>query len=167
MTKSSSKTYSLSKRSKDNLVGVHPDLVRVWERAIQITDQDFMLTCGVRTLAEQEELFGKGRTVAQCVKGDTGGRTMTRERAVEVAKPKLTVVTKTLKSNHFVGPSGFGHAVDVVPYPVDWNSIPKFEAIARAVKQAAAELKVRIEWGGDWTSFRDRPHFQLDRTTYR
>ena len=138
------KTYSFSKRSKDNLVGVHPDLVRVFERAIQITKQDFMITEGVRTPERQRDLYAQGRTAP--------GK----------------VVTWTLNSNHFVNPrTGFGHAVDVCPYPVDWSKPAKFEAIARAVKQAAAELNVKIEWGGDWQKNADMPHFQLDRTTYR
>ncbi|EOW5622221.1 M15 family metallopeptidase, partial [Escherichia coli O2,50:H32] len=32
-----------------------------------------------------------------------------------------------------------------------------------AFKQAAAELGTAIEWGGDWTSLKDGPHFQLRR----
>lgn len=138
------KTYSFSKRTLDNLVGVHPDLVKVFTRAIQITKQDFMITEGVRSQERQRELYAQGRT-----------------------KPGK-MVTWTLNSNHFKSAkTGYGHAVDVAPYPVDWNSEAKFVAIADAVKQAARELGVRIEWGGDWSAKnRDLPHFQLDRSTY-
>ena len=48
--------FVLGKRSRDKLKGVHPDLVRVVERAIQITKQDFMVTEGVRTLERQKQL---------------------------------------------------------------------------------------------------------------
>lgn len=136
--------YSYSKASLEKLEGVHPDLVRVFKRAIEITKQDFMITEGVRTPKRQAELYAQGRT-----------------------KPGK-VVTWTLNSNHFVNPkTGYGHAVDVCPYPVDWSKPAKFEAIAKAVKQAAAELNVRIEWGGDWQKNADMPHWQLDRNAYR
>lgn len=152
MTKTSSpkakaapKSYSFSERSLKAKEGVHPDLNRVLDRAIQITGQDFLITEGVRTPERQAELYAQGRT-----------------------KPGK-VVTWTLNSNHFKSKvTGFGHAVDVCPYPVDWNSVAKFEAIAKAIKQAARELGVQIEWGGDWSpKNRDYPHFQLDRTAYR
>lgn len=53
-------SFVLSKRSLGNLEGVHPDLVKVVHRAIQITEVDFVVTSGVRTLAQQEELVAKG-----------------------------------------------------------------------------------------------------------
>jgi peptidoglycan L-alanyl-D-glutamate endopeptidase CwlK len=31
------------------------------------------------------------------------------------------------------------------------------------MKQAAYELNIKIEWGGDWKSFKDGPHFQLPK----
>ena len=40
-------------------------------------------------------------------------------------------------------------------------SWPPYEEIASAMKQAAQELGVEIQWGGDWTSFKDGPHFEL------
>lgn len=141
-----SKTYRFSERSLKALENVHPDLVRVFKRAIEITSQDFLITEGVRSPERQAELYAQGRT-----------------------KPGK-VVTWTLTSNHFVHPkTGYGHAVDVATYPVDWSkkADPKFEAIAKAVKQAARELGVQIEWGGDWSpKNRDKPHFQLSRHEY-
>ena len=41
--------FAFSKRSVSNLAGVHPDLVRVVRRAIQITTVDFTVTEGLRT----------------------------------------------------------------------------------------------------------------------
>ncbi|MEH4404963.1 M15 family metallopeptidase, partial [Escherichia coli] len=40
---------------------------------------------------------------------------------------------------------------------------PLYEKIAQAFKQAAAELGTAIEWGGDWRTLKDGPHFQLKR----
>lgn len=53
-------TYELSKRSRDRLSGVHPDLVKVVERAIEITDMDFTVLEGVRSKARQAQLFASG-----------------------------------------------------------------------------------------------------------
>ena len=53
-------TFKLSRRSRDNLIGVDPDLVAVVERAIQLTKVDFAVTEGVHTAARQRELFLKG-----------------------------------------------------------------------------------------------------------
>jgi peptidoglycan L-alanyl-D-glutamate endopeptidase CwlK len=46
--------FNLSQRSLNKLDGVHPDMVSVVKRAIELTDVDFGVTYGVRTLAEQE-----------------------------------------------------------------------------------------------------------------
>ena len=52
-------------------------------------------------------------------------------------------------------------AADVVPYPVDWNNLQRFEEFANIVKKRAGELGIQIVWGGDFKDFPDRPHFQL------
>ena len=52
--------YRLSSRSKDRLKGVHPDLVRVVERAIGRTPVDFMVTEGLRTRDRQKALVAAG-----------------------------------------------------------------------------------------------------------
>lgn len=52
--------FRLSTRSRTSLAGVHPDLVRVVERAIQITQVDFVVTEGLRTAARQRELVASG-----------------------------------------------------------------------------------------------------------
>lgn len=67
----------------------------------------------------------------------------------------------TMNSRHITG-----HAVDMVPWPVDWNDLERFEVMSEAMKQAAEELDIPIVWGGDWKSFYDAPHFELDRKTY-
>ncbi|MFC5647535.1 M15 family metallopeptidase, partial [Kitasatospora cinereorecta] len=77
-----------------------------------------------------------------------------------LAKPKAKKVTWTLNSNHFKKASGYGHAIDIVPFPVDWDDPKKFDAIAKAFKTAAAQAGVKITWGGDWNT-PDRPHFEL------
>ena len=68
----------------------------------------------------------------------------------------------TLNSRHLTG-----HAVDMVPYPVDWEDLERFELMAEAMKSASEELEIPIKWGGDWKSFYDAPHFELDRKKYK
>lgn len=53
-------TYALGKRSLERLVGVHPDLVRVVKRAIELTDHDFSVIEGVRTVETQRQYVAKG-----------------------------------------------------------------------------------------------------------
>ena len=67
----------------------------------------------------------------------------------------------TMNSRHITG-----HAVDMVPWPVDWNDLERFEVVSEAMKTAAEELDIPIVWGGDWKSFYDAPHFELSRKTY-
>ena len=53
-------SYALGERSRQRLVGVHPDLVKVVERAIQITPVDFTVLEGLRTIQRQQELLKSG-----------------------------------------------------------------------------------------------------------
>lgn len=123
---------TLSAASRAKLKGVHPDLVRVVERAITLTTVDFRVTEGLRTLARQRHLVASG-------------------------------ASKTLNSRHLDG-----HAVDVVALiggqaRWDW---PPYARIAIAFKQAASELDIPLEWGGDWTTIKDGCHFQLPWSHY-
>lgn len=61
-----------------------------------------------------------------------------------------------------------GHAVDVaakVGNDIRWDW-PLYDRLAKVFKKAAALVNVPIEWGGDWKSFKDGPHFQLPRKQY-
>ena len=71
--------------------------------------------------------------------------------------------TTTMKSRHLTG-----HAVDlavVVAGEVRWDW-PLYAGLAALIKKSAAEAGVPIEWGGDWHSFKDGPHFQLPWREY-
>lgn len=138
--------FVLGKTSLSRLEGVHPRLVAVVKRAIEISRVDFSVLEGVRTQARQNQLYAQGRTAPG------------------------PVVTWVRTSNHFKNSrTGFGHAVDLIPYPVDWNDLAKFDAIAAAMFAAADELETPIRWGADWDrdgKFRERgetdsPHFEL------
>ncbi|KQS55884.1 hypothetical protein ASG17_07490 [Brevundimonas sp. Leaf363] len=137
--------FALGATSRGRLSGVHPQLVRVVERAIEISPVDFKVIEGVRTPARQKELYAQGRT-----------------------KPG-PVVTWTVNSNHFVKADGFGHAVDLLPSPYDWKATGPFDQVSRAMFEAAKQLGVKIRWGADWDQDgkprergeSDSPHFEL------
>ena len=52
-------------------------------------------------------------------------------------------------------------AVDVVPYPIDWDDIDRFNEFADFVKGKAESMDIRVKWGGDFKSFYDGPHWEL------
>jgi peptidoglycan L-alanyl-D-glutamate endopeptidase CwlK len=70
------------------------------------------------------------------------------------------------ESKHNLQPS---IAIDVVPYPIDWDDISRFYLLAGFMFQAAASIDVALRWGGDWDrdwihtdqTFHDLPHFEL------
>lgn len=71
--------------------------------------------------------------------------------------------SKTMNSRHLTG-----HAVDIAPLDhgqVSWDW-PLYHRIAPVVKQAAEDLGVPLEWGGDWAKFTDGPHWQLPWDDY-
>lgn len=71
--------------------------------------------------------------------------------------------SQTLNSRHLTG-----HAVDLgawVDGGIRWDW-PLYDRIANAMKRAANVERVPIQWGGDWTSLKDGPHFQLPRDKY-
>lgn len=68
--------------------------------------------------------------------------------------------SQTMDSYHLTG-----DAVDLwawVDGRVAWDW-PLYDLIAAAMKDAADWVGMVLEWGGDWTSFKDGPHFQRPR----
>lgn len=129
-----------SNRSLKNLVGVHPDLVRLMKASIIDCPIDFTITEGVRTVLRQRELFAQGRTKPGVIVTQCDG------------------VKK--RSNHQPKADGCGYAVDLYAYPIDVNDTVNIQIIADHIKKKAQELNIRIEWGGDW-KMKDYPHFEL------
>lgn len=125
---------TLNERSEKNLKGVHPKLVEVVRKAAASLTGDlgFIVTCGLRTKAEQAKLVAEG-------------------------------ASQTMNSKHLTG-----HAVDLAATlsgAVRWDQ-PLYVRLSIAMKDAATKLGVQITWGGDWKSFKDGPHFELDPNKY-
>lgn len=84
----------------------------------------------------------------------------TKERQAALVKAGAS---QTMNSRHLTG-----HAVDLaamVDGQVRWDW-PLYDKIAAAMKAAATGEGVPIEWGGDWRTLKDGPHFQLPWSSY-
>lgn len=130
-------SITLSDKSLLKLDGAHPDLRKVIVRAAALSDIDFTVLEVVRTLARQRELMAIG-------------------------------ASQTMRSRHIPGTDGKSHAVDLAVLDgrqVSW-AWPTYFKLAPIIKQAAKELGVPIEWGGDWKTFKDGPHWQLPWGAY-
>lgn len=71
--------------------------------------------------------------------------------------------TKTMNSRHLTG-----HAVDLAPViagQVSWDW-PLYNKLALTVFAAAKDEGVPIIWGGNWTTFKDGPHWELPWEKY-
>ena len=131
--------FKLSSRSKKKLDGVHPDMVAVVERAIELTDVDFGVTYGVRTLAEQKNLVSSGRS-----------QTMKSKHLIQDSGYSHAVDVVAYDGK------------DVV-----WE-INVYDNICDAFKQAAIEKGVAVKWGAAWSegdirSYKGTAEFHMNR----
>ena len=130
-------SITLSARSLERLEGAHPDLQKVIKRAAAISDVDFTVLEVLRTVDRQRQLVAQG-------------------------------ASKTMNSRHLPGKDGKSRAVDIAPMiggKVSWDW-PLYHKLSPIIKQAAVEVGVPIEWGGDWRRFKDGPHWQLPWSAY-
>lgn len=162
-------TYALGTKSRQNLQGVHPDLVRVVEHAIQLTSVDFQVYEGLRTIERQRQLVAKGASQtmdSRHLKGKDG-----LGHAVDLVP--------------LIDFDGDGKA----ELRWDWGLCYK---VAEAVQTASLAENVPIRWGGVWDmvlatvgdpedavadyaarrrakglkAFLDGPHFELPVSLY-
>ena len=115
-------SFRLSQRSIDRLEGVHPDMTAVVERAIQLTEVDFGVIQGVRTLEEQKANVAAGRS--------------------------QTMASKHLLQDD--GFSHAVDVVAYVGSDVSWE-LNLYDDICDAFKQAAEEVGCAIKWGAAWS----------------
>lgn len=128
--------YKFGKKSLERLNNkqFHPTLRQLMEKAIITSPLDFTVIETVRTKEQQTLNVKKG-------------------------------VSKTMESRHLpeVNKSGYSEAVDIAPYPIDWSNIERFKQLAKHIKKTAVSMGIKVEWGGDWKTFKDYPHWQLKK----
>lgn len=129
----------LSNVSRERLNTCHPDLIRLVE-AVN-AEMTVQVCCGVRTKAEQDAAFNGGQSKAAW---PNSYHNQTPSLAVDLAP---LIPSKTMPGR----------------LTIDWSDLVAFAEMAALVKERARELSIEIEWGGDWRTFKDRPHFQLGR----
>jgi peptidoglycan L-alanyl-D-glutamate endopeptidase CwlK len=134
----------LTIRSEQRLADVDQRLAAVVRDAVLRCRVHFTVVEGRRTKERQAELYAQGRT-----------------------KPGK-ICTWTLESKHIEG-----KAVDLAPIAddgsIDWKNLKAFDAIAKAMFEAAQVLEYPIRWGADWDQDGkprergefDSPHFEL------
>lgn len=143
-------TYSLNDllnkaSNHEKMKGVHP---AVKEKFLQVITDAYnklgyklVLAEGYRSIAYQNELYAKGRTV----KYDKNGK-------------RLYIVTNARGGSSY---HNFGLAVDFAI--LDAKNEDKLDNTDSKYRQVGKLGKaLGFEWGGDWTSIYDAPHFQLD-----
>lgn len=132
----------LDERSAKNVATLHAKVQQIfasWIAECQILAKaygyEYKAISGNRTWEEQAKLYSQGRT--------TSGKIVTN------AKPGY--------SNH-----NYGIAVDMGVFKngkyLDESNPSEAEAFHRIASQVAE--KYNIVWGGNWTSFKDYPHFE-------
>lgn len=80
--------------------------------------------------------------------------------------------SKTLDSYHLVQPDGYGHALDIAPYPIDWEDLDRFKVLIGMGLMLAHEMNIPITNGMDWDgdldfkdqTFNDYLHWQIPRS---
>ncbi len=132
-------SFHFSQTSLDRLHTCDVHLQELMMTALKLTPMDFTILQGYRSIEEQRRLFSEGKTT-------------------------LNGVDRI--SNHNHTPS---RAVDIAPYPIDWNDMERFRFLGGLILGVAGSRGLRIRWGGDWDgdgsfkdqTFNDLPHFGL------
>ncbi len=130
--------FVLSQHSLAKLEGVHPDLIAVVKRALELSiSVDFAVTCGLRTIGQQEKYLRDKTSTTMNSRHLTG-------HAVDLTP---------LWNKESVNGSN----------PDNWHY---FATVAQFMKMASIDLKHPISWGGDWESFKDGYHYELTWAAY-
>jgi peptidoglycan L-alanyl-D-glutamate endopeptidase CwlK len=113
--------FALGRTSRKNLVGVHNSLILVCERAIVLSDVDFTIGEGLRTLERQKQLVASGAS--------------------------QTLNSQHLKQADGWGHAVDLWALISAQVSWDW---PLYFTLAKAMRTASLELGIPLVWGGVW-----------------
>ena len=128
--------YSFSKKSLEKLNNpkVHPRIRELMIEAIATSPIDFTVIETVRTVEQQKINVAKG-------------------------------VSKTMRSRHIPSSnkSGLCEAIDIAPYPINWNDKARFKQLSTHILNTAQSMGIKLTWGGNFKSFYDGPHYELKK----
>lgn len=111
---------------------------------------DRLMTCDARL----QELFLEVIKHRDCAVLEGYRPQDAQDKAVAEGRSK----TPWPNSRHNQSPS---LAVDVMPYPIDWNDKNRLIEFAGFVLGVASQQGIRVRWGGHFKSFFDGPHWEL------
>lgn len=126
--------------------------------AFSKTSLERLATCHPKLQALMNEVIKYEDCVILC--GHRGQAE--QDQAFRDGKSKL----KWPQGKHNTLPS---NAVDIAPYPLDWNDSLAFARLAGYVQAVADSMGIAVRWGGDWNKngkskderFLDLVHFEL------
>lgn len=121
---------SLGKASRGNLDECHWELQKLMERVVEI--RDISVVCGKRNKEDQDQAFAVGNSHLEWP-----------------------------NSKHNVeDPAGLSDAVDIVPWPEQYTNELVMVHVAGIIMGVAAEMKIKLIWGGSWPGLKDYWHFE-------
>ena len=124
--------FEFSSSSKEKMEDLHPDMVKILNRALQLSRYDFGVSETLRAFERQKEMVASGRSMtlnSEHLAKDDGF-----SYAVDIY-------------GYYDGRANYTDKV--------------MNHISKCMYQAAFELCTAIEWGGLWTTLVDKPHYQL------
>ena len=132
--------HAFGKRSREHLATVEPVLQELCEAALAACPFDLTVTCGLRSKADQDKAVAEGRSKVHWPHG-----------------------------NHNSADGSPARAVDIHPYPVDFQDTRRYYIMGGVFLALAHQRGIRIRWGGDWNgngvltdqTFTDLPHVEL------
>jgi len=127
----------------------------------------FGVTSNKRLEGVHPELRKLARTVVAYIDCSVIYGKRTQEEQKQLVEEELS---KTMNSLHLPQWTGYAHAIDLAPYPIDWNDRERFVYMQGMIRGIAQQLNIKVRSGIDWDSdgtikdhsFFDGPHFELD-----
>ncbi|MDA3832813.1 MAG: M15 family metallopeptidase [Spirochaetales bacterium] len=132
--------FYLGTTSKERLSTCHQKLQFIVEDAIKTSTIDFGVVCGFRGAEAQQEAFNGGKSKARW------GESL---------------------HNFRQGDTPCSLAVDLAPYSARinnyiWDDKSLWDILYYKIMITAYKFGVNIKWGGNFESFTDKPHFQIE-----
>ncbi|TDP85897.1 D-alanyl-D-alanine carboxypeptidase-like protein [Aquabacterium commune] len=151
--------YKLGPASKKELQGVHPDLVAVVQRAIELTVQDFSVHDGIRTLAEQKKLVASGASQTLDSRHITG-------HAVDLV-PYINGKLRWEWDPIYMIADAVRMAAQELGTPIRWGGAwdVDFTTSSESPEDLVAQYVARRKAAG-LRAFIDGPHFELPKARY-
>jgi peptidoglycan L-alanyl-D-glutamate endopeptidase CwlK len=152
-------TFALSTQSLSMLHGVHADLAKVVKEAILLSEVDFKVGEGMRSLARQKELYAAGKS-----------KTMKSRHLTGHAVDLWAIVDGKVSwdiAHYYTIAKAMKHAAIKCGVPMTWGVVwdRRLGDLSDSMRLEATAYANRMKAAGK-KPFVDGPHFELDAATY-